>query len=219
LACAAATPVARLGLEFVQATSITSAGARAEIARLANTRCTVLGREAALWALGHVGAADHYDREAVTRFFDSLSAEVRDGAWTWLGEKGSVGASDAALFARLLETPYDDLRLRLIDELNRKAALPGVSAGDLLPVWSSVLLSVHRGGRQKLKATAQIADALVARPERVHDLLPVLVAAVRSIRGPEQRAALAAVMRVVDQRPELTLEIEGKLPELAFQPR
>jgi hypothetical protein len=94
-----------------------------------------------------------------------------------------------------------------------------VSAGDLLPVWSSVLLSVHRGGRQKLKATAQIADALVARPERVHDLLPVLVAAVRSIRGPEQRAALAAVMRVVDQRPELTPEIESKLPELAFQPR
>jgi hypothetical protein len=149
----------------------------------------------------------------VSRFFDSLTEEVRDGAWTWL-VSSETGAIDPALFARLLETPYADVRLRLVELLKKKASLPGVSASDLGPVWASVLLGVERGGRQKLAATAQIARALVSHPEKGPELAPVLAVAVRSIRGPERRAGLAAVMQVIEETPQLAEAIRAALPEL-----
>ena len=91
----------------------------------------------------------------------------------------------------LLETPHDDLRLRLIDRLAKRSALPGCGADNLTPVWSTVLLGVYRGGRQKPKAIVQLSNAIATDPNRADSLLPVLAAAVRSIRRPEARAALA----------------------------
>ncbi|MFZ2281008.1 MAG: hypothetical protein WAW39_24630, partial [Prosthecobacter sp.] len=49
-------------------------------------------------------------------------------------------------------------------------------------------------------------------------LLPVLAATVRSIRGPEARAALAAVMSLLARRPELESAIAAALPELVLHP-
>jgi len=68
-------------------------------------------------ALGILGTADAYDRELILRFFDSHSAPVRQSGWQWLvgvvnGNHSSPGCSDAGLWCRLLETPYDDLRCR-----------------------------------------------------------------------------------------------------------
>jgi hypothetical protein len=79
-----------------------------------------------------------------------------------------------------------------------------------------VLLGVHRGGRQKVKAVRQLADAIAAEPARAAALLPVLAVAIRSVRGPEMRAGLAAVMSLVAQRPELSGAVREKLPELNF---
>ena len=127
------------------------------------------------------------------------------------------GYSDAGLWCRLLETPYDDLRLPLIDELARRSTLPGAGADDLAPVWCSVLLGVHRGGRQKIKATQQIARKLADDPAQAEKLLPVLVVAVRSIRGAESRAGLAAVVSAVEARPELGPLVRQQLPELHWE--
>jgi hypothetical protein len=115
-----------------------------------------------------------------------------------------------------LETPFDDLRLALIDELQRKATLPGVNATDLSPVWATVLLGVHRGGRQKNKATGQLADAMIRRPELTPELLPVLAVAVRSIRPPEMQAGLAAISRLLEHCPEVTPLVTRQLPELTL---
>ncbi|HXE53993.1 MAG TPA: hypothetical protein VN541_13310 [Tepidisphaeraceae bacterium] len=51
--------------------------------------------------------------ERVIRFFDSLVREVREGAWTWLTAE-SPGWHDSGLWSRLVETPYDDVRLHFV---------------------------------------------------------------------------------------------------------
>jgi hypothetical protein len=212
LACARASPVARLGFEFVKQSAITSASERQTIAGLAKARCGAIGLDIALWALPIVGAPERYDRDAVCGFFDSLLAEVRAGAWGWLATNATA-QNDAALFSRLVETPYDDLRLKLVDELARKAELPGLGTADLAPVWASVLLGVHRGGRQKGKATGQLAAAIADQPQRADELLPVLAASIRSVRHPERRSGLSAVVQLVAARPELAASVSRHLPE------
>jgi hypothetical protein len=215
LATAKAAPVARLGLMFLKQTTIASAVERGLIARLALAQCAALGGEIAAWALGIVGKQSVYDREAVSGFFDSNLLPMRTAAWDWLLQN-ETPAHDAALFARLTETSHDDLRLKLIEELHRRTTLPGTNSQSLKVLWASVLLGVQRGGRQKLQATRQLAEAIVENPVLVHDLLPVLAVAVRSIRPAEMRAGLVAVLHVIDARPELAKEIAAQLPELAL---
>jgi hypothetical protein len=240
LACLAPAPVARLGLAYLKAKAIVSAEDRQALAAIADTRCAATAGEVAAWALQSIGAAENYDRPNVLRFFDSHSAGVRQAAWQWLvGDSAgarsagfsrnrgttngqSPGYADAGLWCRLLETPYDDLRLPLIDELARRSTLtgnglPGAGTDDLAPVWCSVLLGVHRGGRQKIKATQQIARKLADDPSQAEKLLPVLAAAVRSVRGPEFRAGLAAVLSAVEARPELGAMVRAQLPELQWE--
>jgi len=145
---------------------------------------------------------------------------MRAAAWDWLTEPHCPAENDPALWARLLETPYDDLRLHLIDRLHRRASRPGMGPHDLAPVWCAVLLGVHRGGRQKRKAVEQIRDALLsasAPAERAESLLPILALAVRSVRGPEQRAGLSAVATIWSERPEWRARIAELLPGVGFE--
>ncbi len=100
---------------------------------------------------------------------------------------------------------------------NDKPELPGTAANQLATVWRSVLLGVHRGGRQKAKAVQQIAQAIIENPAGAESLLPVLAAAVRSVRGPESRAALAAVVTVLEAQPQLVSTINRVLPELKLE--
>ncbi len=212
LACARAAPVARLGFDFVKQSAIATAPERQSIAGLAKARCGAIGLDISLWALPIVGSPEHYDRDAVCGFFDSGVDEVRAGAGGGLATSAAA-QNDAALFARLVETPYEDLRLKLVDELARKSQLPGLGTTDLAPVWSSVLLGVHRGGRQKGKATGQLAAAIAEQPARADELLPVLAASLRSVRHPERRSGLAAVVQLVAARPELAASVSRHLPE------
>jgi hypothetical protein len=114
-----------------------------------------------------------------------------------------------------METPYSDLRLQIVDLLERRS-IPGEARSGLTQLWTSVLLGVERGGRQKLKATEQIAEAMLDDPASAAQLLPVLVTAVRSIRDSESRAGLAAVVRLMVTRPELASELADHLPELTL---
>jgi hypothetical protein len=104
--------------------------------------------------------------------------------------------------------------LRVVDYLQRQSELPGADPNQLENIWRSVLLGVHRGGRQKAKAVQQIARAIVENPARVDSLLPVLAVAVRSVRGPEARAGLAAVVGMVEAQPQLAQAVGRFLPEL-----
>ncbi len=226
LATARPVPVARLGFKLLQTRALSGAE-QAALGRLADARCEAVAGELATWALARVGADEAYSLEATSRFFDSVVAPTREAAWGWLtalrpdGRPAATKAyGDPVLWSRLAETPFDDLRLRIVDHLALRADAatpgPGLGADQLAPVWCAVLLGVHRGGRQKLKAVRELADAIAREPGKAPSLLPVLAVAVRSVRGPEMRAGLAAVLGLVARRPELGAAVRERLPELEF---
>jgi len=217
LTCARATPVARLGLTWLRSRPVAGPQDRAMIGRLAAVECEAVGALAAEHALSILGSPQSYRMEEVTPFFDSLNPQVRRGAWDWL-KPSSPGYDDARLWGRLMETPYDDVRLRLVEELNKRTrgtdgprALRGQ---DLSMVWTTVLLGVHRGGRAKLKALRQISEAIAERPDRADGLVPVLAVAIRSVRPPEARAGLSAILSAVAARPDLEETLARCIPEL-----
>jgi hypothetical protein len=218
LTTAAPVPVARLGLEMLKQKPIKSAEDREQLARVADAQCAGIAGEIATWALRIVGADAFYSVDNVIRFFDALLAPTRQAAWTWLTSNGTSrprAYDDPAFWSRLIETPYDDLRMRLVDTLKRRAGLPGVSSDKLGPaLWAPILLGVHRGGRAKLSALKQVADAIARDPKNAGPLLPVVAVAVRSVRFPEARHGLAAVVRAVDARPELADLVRKHFPEL-----
>jgi len=221
LACARATPVARLGLSWLGSRPVAGPQDRATIGRLAAAQCEAVGALVAEHALSILGSPPAYRMEEVSPFFDSLNVQVRRGAWDWL-TPSSPGYDDAALWGRLLETPYDDVRLRLVGELNQRTrGTDGPTAlkrQDLSLVWTTVLLGVHRGGRAKLKALRQISAAIAAEPDRAERLVPVLAVAIRSVRPPEARAGLSAILSAVAARPELEATLAAWIPELRLTP-
>jgi hypothetical protein len=216
LACVRPVPVARLGQKYLQGRTIASSADREQISMLANAKCSAIAGELAAWALKFLGTKENYSCDQVIRFFDSNQDKSRTAAWTWMTADSAPALNDPALWSRLAETPHDDLRLRVIDYLQRQCKLPGADANQLENIWRSVLLGVHRGGRQKAKAVRQISQAIVENPQRVDTLLPVLAVAVRSVRGPESRAGLAAVVSLAESRPELAEAVRRHLPEMKF---
>src|SRR5207237_2708947 len=102
-----------------------------------------------------------------------------------------------------LESPYDDVRLKFVAELERRTR-GGPSTrhledarldDDLIRfLWASVLLNIHRGGRTKPVVVGQIVRRLTRNPHEVYFLLPILAVALRSLRGPEFRTGLTAVV-------------------------
>jgi hypothetical protein len=217
LACARVTPVARLGLAWLRSRPVSGPQDRSTVARLAGARCEAVGAEVAEYALAILGSPQAYRMDDVSPFFDSLNPRVRRAAWDWLTPQ-SPGYDDAALWSRLLETPYDDVRLRLVTELNKRTRRadgpPALRRQDLSTVWTTVLLGVHRGGRAKRAALRQISSAIAEQPDRADRLVPVLAVAIRSVRPPEARAGLAAILSAVVARPELEATIIRYIPEL-----
>jgi hypothetical protein len=220
LAIANPAPVAALGLKFLQTKTIAPAD-REALSDLAKAQSKAVGGKIAAHALSILGTKEAYDVVLVSRFFDAVVPPIRQAAWVWLeSDTGAAGYNDPALWARLLETPYEDVRLRLVKALqSRVGGAGGVKAADvdqLAPVWAAVLLGIHRGGRHKLIALNQISRALVAHPHHAPKLLPVMAVALRSVRPAEARAGLAAVVAAAQRNPAL-LETAGSiLPELRF---
>ena len=93
------------------------------LGRLAELRCEAVGEDVTRWALTHVGSAGVYEADTVVRFFDSTLGTVRRGALAWLTSE-ATGYSDPILYARLVESPYDDVRLFLIGQLSLRQKLP-----------------------------------------------------------------------------------------------
>lgn len=214
LACLPPVPVARLGLHLLSSREITKAELPL-IAKLADATCPALAGEIAAWAIPRISVGDSYQVDLLCRFFDSLSAPVREAARSSL-VAGTPGHADPVLWSRLSESPFADIHEWLVDILARRSA-GGLPAADKLEtVWCSVLLGVHRGGRSKPKAIRALADAIGEEPARAPRLLPVLGVAVRSVRGPEMRAGLSAVMTLLSRRPELSPLVSHLLPEVRF---
>ena len=216
LANAEPVPVAALGLRMLQERHQQRRLTPAEIVQLSQAQCAATAGELTSWALKQLNSAENYSVDGVVEFFDSLLEPMREAAMTWLEDSSSRGHDDSVLWSRLIETPFDDVRLRLVDCLQRRTTLLNSDVNSLNHLWCSVLLGVHRGGRAKLKAMQQIQAAILRDSRQATQLLPVLSVAARSLRAPERRGAIAALASLKSGNPELEAAIRSHLPELQW---
>ena len=216
LATAQPVPVAALGLRMLQERHQQRRLSMAEITLCSHAQCVAKAEEMTTWALQQLNSAEDYSVDSVVEFFDGLMKPMRAAAMTWLEDSSSRGHDDAVLWSRLIETPFDDVRLRLVDCLQRRTTLPETDVNSLNHLWCSVLLGVHRGGRMKLKAMQQIQMAILRDSRHATKLLPVLSVAARSLRAPERRGAIATLASLKNGNPELEAAIRTHLPELQW---
>ena len=107
--------------------------------------------------------------EWVLEFLDSKHADVRAIGWEWLNT--STLKDDPAIWHRLIESPYDDIRGPLVASLAERERGADVDAVRLL--WASVLLNVSRGGRYKPGVVARVVDRLTGHPTEADRLVPL----------------------------------------------
>jgi hypothetical protein len=221
LACSRPLPIARLGLTWLKTKQPTSAAECRKLLALAEAEAEPVRGEAIRWLRDVLSAAVEFQAVWILELLDSRHEDVRREAWTWfLGEPR--GRNDVSLWQRLLESPYDDIRLPLVVLLETGARQREIAAIDrsqldaelIRFLWAAVLLNIHRGSRTKPHVVAQIVKRLERQPAEAPQLLPILSVALRSIRGPEFRAGLLGVVQLVERAPALRAEVRGVFPEL-----
>ena len=143
LANAEPVPVAALGLKMLQERHQQRRLSSMEIVELSRAQCAATAGELTTWALDQLNSAEHYSVESVVEFFDSLIEPMREAAMSWLEDTLSRGHEDSVLWSRLIETPFDDVRLRLVDCLQRRTTLLNTDVNSLNHLWCSVLLGMH----------------------------------------------------------------------------
>lgn len=150
--------------------------------------------------------------EHLMEFLDSKHADVRAVGWDWLLE--SPHRDDPAIWHKLFESPYEDIRSRLVQRLDPH--LESANPDAVRWLWATVLTNVARGGRQKPGVVAKVVNRLATHAQEADRLLPLLAVAVRSLRGPEFRAGLSGLVTLAESHPELRPEIESRFPELVL---
>jgi hypothetical protein len=162
----------------------------------------------------------------ILEYLDSRFPDVRDVGWTWLQERTEV-ARDYHLWQRLIETPYDDLRLKVIELLQYESIPTHSKAGQSMLIdakrlspegirflWATALLNIHRGGKQKPGVVKAMIGRLHAHREEANDLLPILAVALRSIRTTEWQAGLAGIVTWIEKNPDVSDMVQAHFPEL-----
>ena len=214
LACARPAPVAEVGLRWVkqkplrtEADLLTVVGLhRAESERT---------REAAMdWVTDLLERSDTAPDLLVRDLLDARHADVRERA-LGLFPRCPRFRDSTVLWAALSESPYDDVRAFLVKHLKEREST--FAPETLRHLWVTILLGVHRGGKSKRAALRQIAERVARRPADAGSLLPLLGLALRSVRPPERRTALAAVARAAFLEPALRAAIARDLPEISLE--
>jgi hypothetical protein len=221
LASSRPVPVARLGVSWLRAKSPQSEEDCRSLLGLAEAQAEPIRPEIVRWARQLLSGSAYFRPEWVLEFLDSRHEDVRVEGWAWLQEEPRA-RDDVELWRRLLESPYDDVRLKLVADLELRVGKTGQALTErvaLNPVlvrflWAAVLLNIHCGHRHKPAVVGQIVRRLEHRPSEAKELLPILSVALRSLRGPEWRAGLAGVVQIAERRPDLEADVRALFPEL-----
>lgn len=211
--------LAQLGLRWLQARTLNDDADRSAVLGLVDAECDRMRPEIVRWARQALASGGPAQPEWIVDWLDSRYQDVRAEGWQWFLAEPAV-RDDVNVWRRLMETPYDDVRLALVAELEtRSRSGRSVERGDLDQelmrlLWASVLLNVFRGNRAKPLVVRQLVRRIEARPAERPDLLPLLAIALRSVRGPEWRAGLSAVVRLAERDAESASAIRDAFPEL-----
>ena len=209
LAAHRSKPVAELGFQMLRGRTF-QMDETGVLLPLVQAECVSVRPELMRWlreVLERLGPARI---EWVLEFLDSKHADVRAAGWEWLNS--SSLRDEPAIWHRLIESPYDDIRGPLVAALADRMA--GAEPDAVRMLWASVLLNIARGGRHKPGVVARVVGRITEHPAESERLLPVLAVAVRSLRGPEFRNGLSGLVQLVETRPELTAVIRERFPEL-----
>jgi hypothetical protein len=211
LARARPAPVAELGLAWAKMKPIQSEAAVRAVVGLKDAEAPRVREEAMAWVTQIIERSPHARAEHLRDLVDSKHADVRREALAAM-RKTLRYKESTELWGAFFESPYEDVRSFLVAHLTaRQTAYPPET---LRHLWVTTLLAVHRGSRDKKVVIDQIAGRIIERPAEAEALLPLLGVALRSVREPERRAALAALARAAYEQPALRTAISAKLPEL-----
>ena len=207
LAAARPLPVARLGLEWLKTRVPKDEADDLLLLSLTDAQCEPLRGQIVRLASERLLSTARFEPAWVLAFLDSRHPDVRDHGMSWFRSEPRA-RDDVGLWRQLAESPFDDVRIFLISELesriagrdvDRLASL-GTGAEAMRLLWASVLLNVHRGSRAKPTVIRQIVRVLRSRRDDSAALVPLLAVALRSARGPDRRAGLAAVAELVERQ-------------------
>jgi hypothetical protein len=223
LAACRPLPLARLGLTWLKAKSPADDDERRCLFLLLEAQSEPLRPEILSWVQSTLGSALDFQAGWVLEFLDSRHADARAEGMSWFRAEPRA-RDDVSLWQRLMESPHDDVRLPLATDLEVRMAKGNgnldlslaLDPERLRLLWASVLLNVRRGGRVKPRVVEQVAHRLGHRPEEAEILLPLLGVALHSLRAPERRAALVAVVRLVEDRPDSIPLVRRAFPELQW---
>lgn len=204
-------PVAKLGFTWLQTKSVREPS---EILGLIDAGCSILRPEILAWLRSTLSHSLTFEPASILEFLDARQLDARTEGWNWFRSEPRA-FDDVSLWRKLLESPHDDIRLALVAELESRAKLP-FDMPDLRPLWASVLLNIHRGSRAKPVVVRQLLDRMNANPAIAGLLLPLLSIALRSVRGPERRAALVALVQLVEKRAKVEPLVRETFPELQW---
>ncbi|APR88034.1 hypothetical protein A7982_13383 [Minicystis rosea] len=214
LASAQAAPVAELGLRWTKQKPVSDEAALTTVLGLARAGAPQVRAEAIAWVTEILAKATFAKPEHVRDLLDARFADVRAQGLA-LVEKDARFSTSIVLWGALSESPYDDARAFLVKHLRERERSFGPEA--LRGLWATTLLAVHRGGRAKRTALNQIAARVAHHPSEAESLLPLLGIALRSVRAPERRTAIAAVASAVAREPAIGRAVARLLPELKIE--
>jgi hypothetical protein len=223
LASARPLPVARMGLDWLRTRTPRDEAEAKSLLTLVEAECAPLRAEIVAWARQVLGGSAWFEPGWVLAWLDSRHEDVRREGWRWLLDEPRV-RDDVTTWQRLLESPYDDVRFALVGYLEGQARGvgadgPRLDGGALDPervrlLWATVLLNIERGGRTKPAVIRQLVRRAEGHPDDLAALLPLLAVALRSVRGPEFRAGLAAVVRLLTRDERSAGLVRQAFPEL-----
>ena len=165
-------PVAALGLQMLRGKTFTTDD-RPTLLKLVQAECATIRSELMVWLRQTLESFGPIESGTLMEFLDSKHADVRQVGWDWLNE--SPLKDDSTIWHKLIESPYEDMRILLTERLSTITA--GANAATLRQLWAVVLLSIQRGGRQKPGVVAQIVERAERHPDEAGKLLPLLAIA------------------------------------------
>ena len=245
LSCQRPAPVAQLGWSWLKEKSVTTIEDCRQLVRVTSAECASVRPELVKLAIEKIERSGQASVDDWLEFLDARYADVRDAGWQWLAESQSA-RNHPELWRRLLESPYDDVRLKLVNVLeslvesespigqnpnqinysrrgnfSRRGSVnlrrECLDPDRVRMLWATVLLNIHRGGKQKSGVVRSLVSMLESNPDALDELLPLLRLALRSVRIGEWRSALAGLVRLSETKPELTSKIELLMPELILR--